>query len=52
MILEVVFIVFFILCALGAFAPDATYPWAARGRYGVLLLLVGILGWVVFGGHR
>ena len=51
MILEIVFIVLCVLACLGGFVSDAT-PYANRGRYGLLLVLIIILGLVVFNGGR
>jgi hypothetical protein len=55
MILEIVFVVFFIICCLGCFAPSATMApgsIAYRGGWGILLLLIGILGYCVFNGVK
>jgi hypothetical protein len=48
MVLEVIFWILLILSLIPAFIPD-TWPHAARSRYGVLLLLVAILGLKMFG---
>ncbi len=52
MILEITFIVLCIIACLGGFFVPDSSPYAHRGRYGLLLVLIIILGLVVFnGGH-
>lgn len=46
MILIVLFWILAILCAIGYFLPD---PRIVRASNGVLLILIAILGWKVFG---
>lgn len=48
MVLEVIFWILLILSVLAVFTPDA-WPYANKGRYGVVLILVLILGLKLFG---
>lgn len=48
MFLQILFWILLILCAIGAFTPDS--PFVLRGRWAVVLILIGILGFKVFGG--
>lgn len=46
--LEILFWILLILSVLAVFAPDA-WPYASKGRYGVILVLIFILGLKQFG---
>lgn len=50
MVLMVLFWILLILLVIGMFVPDASSPWAPRARWAIVLILIGILGWAVFGG--
>lgn len=43
MILTVLFWLLWLLCIIGLFVPDSA-PYVVRGRWAVLLILIGILG--------
>ena len=45
--LEILFWVLLILTVIGAFVPES--PWISRGRGIVILILIAILGYAVFG---
>lgn len=49
MVSEIIFWILLLLCAIGAVVPDAQSPWINRGRWGVALILIAILGVKVFG---
>lgn len=46
---EIIFWILLILCAIGAVIPDAQSPYVNRGRWGIALILIAILGFKVFG---
>ena len=46
--LAILFWVFLLLSVLGAFAPSGS-PWLVNGRYGMLLVLILLVGLKVFG---
>jgi|GEM_PF-4419028 hypothetical protein len=54
MILQILFWLLLLLLVIGAFVPDSTSPLLGRGRWVVVLILIAILGYVVFGNpiHR
>jgi hypothetical protein len=47
MVLTVLFWILWILCVIGCFIPES--PFISRGRWVVILLLVGVLGLKVLG---
>jgi hypothetical protein len=47
-VLQVIFWILLLLCVLGIFAPEGN-PWVLRGRWGIVLILIAILGLAVFG---
>lgn len=49
MFLTILFWILFILCAIGAFVPDANFPGGSRSRWVIMLILIGVLGYAVFG---
>lgn len=49
MVLEVIFWILLILCAIGAWIPDAKSPYVGPGRVTVILILILILGLKEFG---
>lgn len=50
MVLTILFWILLILLAIGAFVPDPSVPGGARTRWIIVLILLGIIGWAVFGG--
>ena len=48
-VLTVLFWILLILCIIGAFVPDAAWPFVSRGRWVIALILLAILGIAVFG---
>lgn len=52
MVLQILFWILLILAAIGAITPDATSPHLNRGRWIIALILIGILGFVAFGGIK
>jgi hypothetical protein len=51
LILEIIFIVFFLFYCFAGMAWQTNPAWPARNGF-ILALLIGILGWVVFNGAR
>jgi len=49
MVLQVLFWLVLLLCAIGAFVNDSVSPLLVRGRWVMVLILIAILGYVVFG---
>lgn len=47
MVIVVLFWILLILLAIGALIPDTTSPYLGRGRWGVVLILIAILGYWV-----
>lgn len=47
---QILFWILLILLALGSFVADASIPGGPRSRWIILLILIGLLGWAVFGG--
>lgn len=45
MVLQVIFWILLILCAIGAFVPDATSPHVPKSRWILVLILIAILGY-------
>lgn len=54
MFIAIIYVVLWILMVLAALAPDATYPNAVKGRWVLVLVLFGIIGYTLFNGqfHR
>lgn len=54
MVLQVLFWLLLLLCVIGAFLQDSLSPFLVRGRWVMVLILIAILGYVVFGNpiHR
>lgn len=50
MVWVILFWLLFLLCVIGLFVPDANIPGGSRGRWIIILILIGLLGWAVFGG--
>lgn len=50
MVLMVLFWILLILLVIGVFVPDSQSPFVPRARWAIVLILIGILGWAVFGG--
>lgn len=48
-VLVVLFWLLLILCIIGAFIPDSTFPFISQGRWVICLILLAILGIAVFG---
>jgi len=47
MVLVVIFWILLLLCAIGTFVPEASYPLVNRGRFVTILIMIAILGWKV-----
>lgn len=49
MVFTVLFWILLILAVIAALVPDAVSPYVGRGRWIIALILIGLLGWRVFG---
>lgn len=49
MVLQILFWILLILCAIGALVPDIASPYIGRGRWIIVLILIAILGLHDFG---
>lgn len=47
---QILFWILFVLLVIGALVPDATVPGGTRSRWIIVLILLGLLGWAVYGG--
>jgi hypothetical protein len=48
MVLMVLFWILLILCFIASLCPDSMSPYLGRGRWGIVLILLAILGLKVF----
>lgn len=48
MVLQVIFWLLLLLCAIGVMVPDAQSPYIGRGRWVIALILIAIIGLKVF----